>query len=353
MCKRSLNCVLSGSFLLAYTAATAQAYDLQQIATDRGNVPLYLPSDHDPATPLPLVISLHGYTGNGTDHENYFNLRSMVDDRQFMLCVPNGLTNSQGDRFWNATDFCCDFEEQNPDDSGYLRALIETINVDYPLDLGSIHFVGHSNGGFMSYRMACDNADLVASIASLAGATFVEASDCTPSEPVHVLQIHGTADTTINFDGGCFPLFGCYPSAIESILLWSQYNQCNGNMETGTNLDIVANISGAETTRTLVTEACAEHGSSELWAINGGSHGPNFNDNFPRELIDWLLEHRRTSPSNCIADVNGDGLVNGADLALLLAAWGSSIAIYDLDGNGNVDGADLAILLGAWGECSN
>ena len=353
MCRQILNDVLIGSFLLAPAAATAQAYDLEQIATDRGNVPLYLPSDPDPGTPLPLVISLHGYTGNGTNHENYFNLRSRIDDRQFMLCVPNGLTNSQGDRFWNATDFCCDFEGQNPDDSGYLRALIETVIADYEVDLESIHVVGHSNGGFMSYRMACDNADLVASIASLAGASFAEASDCTPSEPVHVLQIHGTADTVIDFEGSCIPLFACYPGALESILLWSGYNQCTGSMETGTNLDLDASISGAETTRTLVREGCAENGSSELWAINGGSHGPNFNSNFPRELVDWLLEHRRFPPENCIADLNGNGIVEGADLSLLLAAWGSTSEINDLDGNGIVGGSDLSLLLAAWGECPN
>jgi V8-like Glu-specific endopeptidase len=53
----------------------------------------------------------------------------------------------------------------------------------------------------------------------------------------------------------------------------------------------------------------------------------------------------------CIGDLNGDGTVNGADLAILLGAWGQPGGIANLDGNGQVNGADLAILLGAWGPC--
>lgn len=47
-------------------------------------------------------------------------------------------------------------------------------------------------------------------------------------------------------------------------------------------------------------------------------------------------------------DLNQDGVVNGADLTILLGAWGTSDAIADLDGNGVVNGADLTILLGDW-----
>ena len=59
-----------------------------------------------------------------------------------------------------------------------------------------IYVAGHSNGGFMSYRLACTHADRIAAIVSLAGATFDTPADCSPTEPVAVLQIHGTADDT-------------------------------------------------------------------------------------------------------------------------------------------------------------
>ena len=55
----------------------------------------------------------------------------------------------------------------------------------------------------------------------------------------------------------------------------------------------------------------------------------------------------------CPADLTGDGVVNGADLAALLGAWGpcSGSCPADLTGDGVVNGADLAALLGAWGNC--
>lgn len=333
-------------------SSSAWAYDVEQIPTERGDVPLYSPSRAGSDEPLPLIVSLHGYTGNGNEHENYFNLRSQVDDRRFLLCVPNGTRNADGDRFWNATNVCCDFGGENPDDSGFLRGLIETIIDERSVDLGSIHVVGHSNGGFMSYRMACDHADLVASIASLAGATFDDPSDCTPSEPVHTLQIHGTADDVIRYDGGCFiPFFLCYPGAVDSIGIWADYNGCSTAFDDGGTLDLDAGIPGAETRRTVVTQGCPDHGTGEIWSIEGGSHGPSFNGNFRRELVDWLLVHRRDLPAACPADFDGDGRVDGADLSEMLAAWGSSAIDQDLDEDGMVGASDLGLLASAWGQC--
>ena len=332
---------IAATVLFAQAAGSSHAYDTEQVATNRGNVPLYLPSNPESGSTLPLVVSLHGYTGNGNSHENYFNLRSQIDEREFMLCVPNGLENIAGDRFWNATDYCCDFAGEGPDDSGYLRGLIETIIADHPVDLDSIHVVGHSNGGFMSYRMACDHSDLVSSIASLAGATYANASACTPNEPVHVLQIHGTEDSVIRFNGQC-SFFSCYPGAEESVEIWANYNPCGSSRQTLETLDLVGNISGSETNRTLLAEGCEGGGACELWAINGGNHGPSFNGNFRRELVDWLLTHRRASEDEgCSADFNDDGVVDGTDLTELVATWDGPSAVYDLDGDGTVGGGGV------------
>ena len=108
----------------------------------------------------------------------------------------------------------------------------------------------------------------------------------------------------------------------------------------------------------MLREGCEENGACELWAINGGSHGPNFNANFPRELIDWLLEHRRGSSKECPADLNGDLLVDGTDLGLILAAWSrdqdcqGESCDADLNDDNRINGADLGIFLAAWGNCT-
>ena len=53
----------------------------------------------------------------------------------------------------------------------------------------------------------------------------------------------------------------------------------------------------------------------------------------------------------CPGDLDGDGLVDGADLTILLADWGLSDSVADLSDDGLVDGADLSALLGDWGPC--
>lgn len=57
-----------------------------------------------------------------------------------------------------------------------------------------------------------------------------------------------------------------------------------------------------------------------------------------------------TAPTPCPGDIDGGGVVDGADLGVLLGSWGSG-GPADLDGSGTVDGADLGLLLGSWGSC--
>src|SRR5207302_1025248 len=80
--------------------------------------------------------------------------------------------------------------------------LAAEIGARYKVDQKRIYIAGHSNGAFMAYRMACDRAALVAGIMSLAGETWLDKSKCAPGAPVAVLQVQGTADDVIAYDGG-------------------------------------------------------------------------------------------------------------------------------------------------------
>ena len=102
--------------------------------------------------------------------------RPLAEARGFLYCYPDGTIDRWGNRFWNATDACCDFGNTGVDDAGYLRGVIEEIARRFAVDRKRVYLIGHSNGGFMAYRMACQSADLIAGIASLAGTTFLEPS---------------------------------------------------------------------------------------------------------------------------------------------------------------------------------
>lgn len=63
----------------------------------------------------------------------------------------------------------------------------------------------------------------------------------------------------------------------------------------------------------------------------------------------WVTEIARFTIGQA-ADLNGDGVVNGADFGILLAAWGDSGGSADLNHDGTVNGADIGLLLGEWSE---
>src|SRR5690606_4959263 len=148
-----------------------------------------------------------------------------------------------------------------------------------------IYFMGHSNGSFMSYRMACDHADRVAAIAGLAGAMWDDPTKCTPSEPVHVLPLHGTDDTTIASAGG--DLLGLpYPGAEASVAFWASLSGCDAAAPEAP-LDLVDGLADEETEVSRYTGCTG--GSAEIWTIQGAGHIPSFNADATPAILDFLL----------------------------------------------------------------
>lgn len=74
------------------------------------------------------------------------------------------------------------------------------------------------------------------------------------------------------------------------------------------------------------------------------------------EGAEFYVDLASVKPFSCQGppgDLNLDGIVDGADLGLMLGAWGPCAAcLADLNGSGNVDGSDLGSLLSNWGECN-
>ncbi len=258
----------------------------------RETPPVHVPAGYDSAVATPLIVLLHGYTSSGEGHDAYMGLSDLVDDYGFLMAAPDGTkeTGPDENRFWNASSSCCNFFESEVDDSAYLADLIDSIKGDYNVDDTRVFLVGHSNGGFMSYRMAHDHSDTIAAIASLAGADQ-SAGLPTPANPVHVLQIHGDADPTISYDGGIFNGGAPHPGAREGVEAWAAHNGCAvRGVDSGT-LDLDSGLDGAETMVTRYASGCRPGGSAELWTINGGAHSPDLSEHFSRRVVEWLLAH--------------------------------------------------------------
>jgi polyhydroxybutyrate depolymerase len=255
---------------------------------------VHVPASYDPSRPAPLLILLHGYTGTGDDIDNYFGLAAAAEEAGYVYATPDGTVDSDGNRFWNATDACCNFDKSGVDDVAYLTNVITEIQAKLAIDPKRIAFVGHSNGGFMSYRMACDQAGLVAAIVSLAGATFADPTDCAPSEPVSVAQIHGTADDVIRYDGGGI-VNASYPSAETTAEAWATYDGCGeSSSPLSAKVDVDATLSdGADPAETSVAEwsGCKSGAAVQLWTIPNGGHVPVISASFADSVMDFLVDH--------------------------------------------------------------
>ncbi len=249
----------------------------------------FVPSSYSSKSPVPLVVLLHGYGSSGNQQETYMNFKAVAEQRGFILAYPDGTVDATGKQFWNATEVCCAFFSA-VDDDAYLISMLDDIESKYPIDRKRIYFVGHSNGGFMSYRMACKHSDRIAAIASLAGATFLNSSDCDAKDPVSVLQIHGTSDTTILFDGGSI-LGKQYPSATASAAQWATFDRCSNNaVPRADKLDLVTTIAGSETSITSWNN-CRNGTEVELWTLDQGGHVPALSTTFASRVYDFLASH--------------------------------------------------------------
>jgi len=240
-----------------------------------GNRPYLLgpAPDASPAEPAPLFVVLHGYGAPSESLVESLGIVSRARSRGFVYAVPDGTEDPRGLRFWNASTACCNFFDSEVDDVAYVAAVIEDAVKRRNVDPNRVYVVGHSNGGFMGLRLACELSDRIAGVASIAGAGGESAKSCKPSSPVAVLQIHGDQDWHVPFGGGRVlrrESGGTHPSAAETVARWGRLNGCDSQPARVGERDLEAAIPGDETIVERYT-GC-QGGAAELWSVRGGDH---------------------------------------------------------------------------------
>jgi len=243
-----------------------------------------------PAGPAPLIVVLAGYGGLSSDTAKYLGFTALADAQGILLALPNGSRDSNGVIAWFVGP------THSPHwDVEYLRAVIRDMESKHAVDPKQVFVAGHSQGGHMAYRMACDDAPDVTQIMVLAGQAPKEAVDCAVARPVAVVHVHGDEDEVIGYSGDIqnSPPDPTVPSAHESVATFASYDHCQGAIaDAGVSYDFDKLLPGAETTVEAYS-GCADNTGVELWTIHGGSHDPDFNASFAPTVWQFWMQHLR------------------------------------------------------------
>ena len=183
------------------------------------NYLVYIPDSYDSEIDYPLMFVFHGFGGIATQFINNADMRDLAESNNFIVVYPQGLDLGGTGSHWNCSNPSAD-NKSDVDDIGFIENLIDQLILDYPvIDSKRIYAAGYSNGGFMSYYLAC-NSKKFAAIGSVAGTMLDDSyQSCNANFPTAMINIHGTNDFDVPYDGNTY-----YPSIPEVVDWWKNFN---------------------------------------------------------------------------------------------------------------------------------
>jgi polyhydroxybutyrate depolymerase len=229
---------------------------------------LHVPPGYTGTTPVPVVFDFHGLGGSGQQQRNLSGWAAVADREGFIMVYPNGSSNA-----WNVGRCCPPAADQGVDDVAFVRAMIERLKTAACIDTRRIYASGCSNGGGMSYKLACEAADVIAGIAPVDFDCVVgeqnvpSCGGCSPARPVTEIQFRATGDALVNYFGGPAPIpQGMdFPGAEQNLSDWGEINSCTGEPQA---------VAGNAACQAF--PACAEGVQTMLCTRQGGSHCGNY-----------------------------------------------------------------------------
>ena len=189
----------------------------------------YIQLAHPEAEGLSSVLfNLHGYGSNALEQMYYTNFNNLANTKEnnFILIHPQGaplstvLTSSSS--HWNSGGWTIG---STVDDVDFIDTIIKLVSQKYNLNQDRIYSTGMSNGGFMSYHLACNLSSKIAAVASVTGSMSKETyEDCNPTHSTSILQVHGTIDATVPFEGNS----ALGMRSINDVMdYWKLYDACD------------------------------------------------------------------------------------------------------------------------------
>lgn len=158
---------------------------------------LYIPGSYTGNEPLPVVFSLHGAGGTKESQYELSEFDQLAESENFILITPEATAIGGPFTFWNQNSAA-----NRANDVGFINALIDEIAASFNVDLDRVYIAGSSNGAFMALEIACRLEDKIAAVAAVKGYMLQDQiSACNPSKPTAIIQMHGTEDPLVSYDG--------------------------------------------------------------------------------------------------------------------------------------------------------
>jgi len=127
---------------------------------------IYIPESAQGQTAVPLLLNFHGFTGTANSQLNYADFRPIADDAGFILVSPQGTRLEGEDTHWNVGGWTL---SSTTDDVAFVHMLLDQLIANHHIDTSRIYATGHSNGGYMSFLLACQMSERITAVASMAG----------------------------------------------------------------------------------------------------------------------------------------------------------------------------------------
>jgi polyhydroxybutyrate depolymerase len=204
----------------------------------RGYVVRLPPGPRAPGERLPVVLVLHGGGGDAAIAEKTTGFTAKAQREGFIVVYPEGSGRLANHLLtWNAGHCCGQAMQRGVDDVGFIRALIDRLAADYPVDEQRIYVTGMSNGGMMAHRLGRELGDRIAAIAPVVATLFGDEKK--PVRPVSALMINGGLDASVPPEGGrpggrfpdAWDGTPALPSAAQG-RFWAVANGCAATAET-------------------------------------------------------------------------------------------------------------------------
>ena len=303
---------------------------------------LYVPDEVDLNTSL--IFILHGYSGSASGIMGYSGINNLADEHNFIACYPQGTNDDNGYAFWNVGySFHANVEV---DDVEFIRTLRAHIIQEYYLTEYNIFSTGMSNGGDMSYLLACQASDVIRAIAPVAGCMMEWIFDsCSPEYTRSVFEIHGTDDDVTWWEGDYDDSggWGNYIGVMPTFSFWASNNSC-----TDFESYELPDLDQSDGSYIISDKYSGGTGGNEVWlykVINGGHDWPgsygNMDINSSEEIINFFSRFKVYST---IGDTDFDGQSNIADLLDIVdQVIDQEIysVISDMNQDGIVNGSDM------------